>query len=1194
MAGWISLRFIADGREEQRMKKSILKSILVLFICAPGLFAGTYSFGNWRISKEGSVTDWVGNMDDTYVHSNAWIDEKEWQLNRPRRFTNKKAEVYAVCEITAERDFSLGLSLASSADVRLNSVDLSHYNKAKNIYQLNLTRGKNLLELKVPIVEKKHIKLLLTEVDLDYMFMPTDKKLVAARRAIESLGEKYPQYDSKSYLEELERLQKKNATDKEVEEFRYRALVLNNPVVDFDTILLRATKSWKFPANWQGNSVYLRKDGKEFTPKFNDEFRVLNLKSKSMETLYKGKSPKEGLMDICLDYDAEKFIYSGVDAENNTFQIYEMNIDGSRKRQLTEFIPEVDHYNGAYLPSGKIVFCSTASLQAVPCVSGKDYVGNLFEMEEDGSNMHQLTFDQENDWYPWVNDDGRVMFLRWEYTDNAHYFTRILMQMNPDGTNLRSIYGSNSFWPNTMFYAKNIPGSSSKFAAICSGHHGVSRAGELILFDTARGDFEADGVVQRIPGYGRKVEPVIVDEYMNGKYPRFMHSYPLSEDYFLVSGQLNPSEQWSIYLVDRYDNMIKLANADSHKLHEPVPVKPRKRPPVIPDRRDFSAENATLFIQDIYEGPGLKNIPRGTVKALRIFTYGYAYRLTGGHDALAIEGGWDTKRVLGTVPVEEDGSVMVNVPHSLPLSIQPLDKDGKAIQLMRSWLTTMPGERLSCVGCHEPSSMAPPGRVAMAARKAPQELTPWSKFERPYGFGFKREIQPILDRYCAGCHDASGAKPNFQDSTEDKLGQRHFSRSYQALHSYVRRPGPESDMHLLPPMEYHASTSELIQMLDKGHHGVEMDDESYQQLITWVDLNVPYHATWLEERKGDEATSEWAEKTVQSKKQFACIDDDIEWMPDTPIKRPKFIKPKRVKTKAVPVKLAGWPLTEDQVRSMASATRTIEIGDHQMIFAKIPAGKFVMGSVNGSMDEAPQTVVDIEKPFWMSVREVTNAEFREFSPSHQSGYIDQQWKDHIYPGYPANKPEMPVIRVSWQAAMAYCNWASEKTGLKVTLPTEAQWEWAARTGSDQPFFFGESGYENHANLADKSIGLLAVKGVDPKPIPEKQRTPLTDFVPRDTSFDDGRLVPDGTAQYAASPWGLYDMHGNVAEWTRSDYKPYPYSADDGRNDGDLNERKVARGGSWRDRPHRATASCRLPYETHQKVFNVGFRVIIEE
>jgi len=1160
----------------------------MLLITASSMWAGTCTFSDWRVSHEGKVTNWVGSVKATQGLPE-WYDETEWQMNRGKRFSNKKADIYAVCEVTADRAYTQGLSISGHTKIRLNGREVEPYEKL-NIFSLALKRGKNVFEVKAL---KGGSKLLLTRVNLDHMFVPTNAKIRNAELAINALGKRYSDYPAKKHLARLKALKKNKASDEEVEKLRYRALVLDNPDVDFDKILFRASKSTSMPANWLGNASYIRSRGSERQVNFNDELLTLNLKNRAMAPVCKGADSREAFMDIALDYDGTKFLFSGVDLESNSFQVYEMNVDGTGRRRITTPVPAIDNYNGIYLPGGKILFCSTSSLNAVPCVSGSQYVGNLYEINPDGSGMRQVTFDQENDWYPWVTDDGRVMYLRWEYTDNAHYFTRILMKMNPDGTNQRSIYGSNSYFPNTMFYAKSIPGRPSQFAAICSGHHGVSRAGELIIFDTAKGEFEADGAVQRIPGRGEEVEPAVIDQYMSGKWPRFLHPYPLSEDFFLVSGQLDPRQRWSLYLVDRYDNMIKLAESDRH-LYEPVPLKARKRPPVRPDSRNFAAEDATLFIQDIYEGPGLEGVPRGTVKSLRLFTYGYAYRQVGGHEALAVEGGWDTKRVLGTVPVEEDGSVMFKIPHSKPISIQPLDKDGRALQLMRSWLTAMPGERLSCIGCHERSNTAPPPRVAAAARKAPENLTPWRGIARPYGFGFKREVQPVLDKFCAGCHKGQDGRPNFADATEEQFGRRRFGKSYLALHPYVRRPGPESDMHLLPPMEYHPSTSELVQLLEKGHYGVELDEDAWSRLITWIDLNVPYHATWLEERNYDEATQQKAADTVALKKRYAGIDDNIEWMPKRPIETPEFIKPKPVKRTADTVTLDGWPLSEQGAKALAGETRSFKVGWRKMTFVKVAAGKFVMGSKDGALDEAPRSIVSIDKPFWMSVKELTNREYSDFDPTHDSGAIDQQWKDHIFPGYPAGEPEMPVIRVSWNEAMAYCKWASEESGVKVSLPTEAQWEWAARAGSGDGFHFEKAQIAEYANLADESIGLLAVKGVDPKPISESSRSPVTDFVPRDASFDDGRLTPSGTAQYAANPWGLFDMHGNVSEWTRSDYAAYPYKADDGRNGGNVDVRKVARGGSWRDRPHRATASFRLPYEAHQKVFNVGIRLVIEE
>ncbi|WP_231617243.1 SUMF1/EgtB/PvdO family nonheme iron enzyme [Novipirellula aureliae] len=1171
------------------MRKLIALALIATF--ASSLRAQTCHFGDVYVGDPAHVQDWIGNLSEAAANPEIWQADNRLRISHNYSVNLRRGDLFIVADLVADRDYTQGFNVSGPVNLRLNGNVLQSVEKT--FYSLPLNKGSNVFEIQ--FVNKNQgnrasAGLFIAPVDLDYVFTPVAKKIEYAKRAIEYLGAQYSTYPATEYLQQLDKLASDNASDTEVEAVRYKALVLNNPEVDFDQVLFRASKNALVPANWQGNANYLRSRGNERQPNFDDELRILNLENRSVETVFKPANSRQCVMDLSLHYEADKLLFTGIDIDSNTQQIHEINIDGTGERRITTVMPEVDHYSATYLPSGKLVFCSTAPLHAVPCVGGSDYVGNLYEINPDGTGMRQITFDQENDWYPWVMENGRVMFCRWEYTDNAHYFTRILMQMNPDGTNLRSIYGSNSFWPNTMFYAKQIPGKTSQFAAICSGHHGVSRAGELIVFDTAKGEFEADGVIQRIPGYGKEVEPVIIDQYMKDKWPRFLHPYPLSENYFLVSGQLNPSERWSLYLVDRFDNMIKLAS-DRKFLFEPIPLKKREQPPIIPDRRDFDAEDATLFIQDIYAGPGLKDIPRGTVKSLRLFNYGYAYRLHGSHDALAIEGGWDTKRVLGTVPVEEDGSAMLSIPHSVPISIQPLDENGQALQIMRSWLAAMPGERLSCVGCHESTRTPPPERMALAARKMPQKLEPWAGIERAYGFGFQREVQPVLDRHCVGCHDGSESdRPNFKDNSPGNAG---FANSYHALHPYVRRPGPESDIHLMRPMEYHASTSELIQMLEKGHHGVELDEDGWNRLVTWIDLNVPYHATWMQQRNYSEKTKVQAERTIEMKRAFACLDDNIEWMPEDEIVRPDFVMPSKEKVDYQAVQIEGWPLSEAMVQKMASATRDVEIDGQTITFARIPAGRFVMGSLAGAADEAPQSVVEIPKPFWMSVKEITNEQFRRFDPKHDSGAIDQQWKDHIYPGYPANDPEMPVIRVSWQEAMAYCDWASEKTGLSMTLPSEAEWEWAARAGSDKPFYFGEAGFEKHANLADQSIGLLAVRGVDPQPVAPNRRSPTNDFVPRDNRFNDGALTPQGTGQFLPNPWGLYDMHGNVAEWTRSDYNPYPYVADDGRNALDLQTRKVVRGGSWRDRPHRATSSYRLPYQSYQKVFNVGFRVVIE-
>ena len=185
-----------------------------------------------------------------------------------------------------------------------------------------------------------------------------------------------------------------------------------------------------------------------------------------------------------------------------------MRSDGSGLRQVTPGDePDVDNYDPCYLPDGRIMFCSTRCFHGVPCVGGGNTVANLFRMNADGTDIRQLCFDQDHDWCPTVLNNGRVLYSRWEYSDSPHYFTRLLFHMNPDGTNQSEYYGSNSMWPNSIFYARPLPGHPTKVVAVISGHHGVPRMGELVVFDPAHGRHEAGGAVQRIPGRGRRVAP---------------------------------------------------------------------------------------------------------------------------------------------------------------------------------------------------------------------------------------------------------------------------------------------------------------------------------------------------------------------------------------------------------------------------------------------------------------------------------------------------------------------------------------------------------------------------------------------------------------------------------------------------------------------------------------------------------------
>jgi len=1011
-----------------------------------------------------------------------------------------------------------------------------------------------------------------------------------------------------------------------------REALLANPLLDFDKLLLIRRKPPGDPRRAKGDGKGLGKylglpqqsswqlDTMPNTFDWENEIAVLSpvRPDGALTTLYRPPTPRL-VSDIDLDFDADHLTFSMPD-DNRLWQIFEIGVRGNDLRQVSRGDQSGVHdFDSCYLPNGKIAFISTATLQGVPCNDGV-VVGLIFVMDDDGGNVRQLCFDQDHNYCPTVTNDGRILYLRWEYADLPHHWPRILFTMNPDGTGQKEFYGSSSYWPNAIFYARPIPNHPTKVAGIITGHH-VGRVGELIIFDPARGRQETDGVVQRIPGYGKPVEPLIMDTLTLDTWPKFLHPFPLSDKYFLVASKPTPSDLWGIYLVDVFDNIVLIKEVEGHCLLEPIPLRRRDKPPVIPPTADVRHDDALVFLEDVYAGHGLDGVPRGEVKRLRLLTYHYAYQhLSGGQHRIGTDGPWEPKCVLGTVPVEQDGSALFRVPANIPISVQPLDAQGNALQLMRSWLTAMPGEILSCVGCHENQNTSPPSRNTMAALRRPSEIEPWYGPAR--GFSFKRDVQPVLDKYCAGCHDGSKQPDGtvladlgrdrdtfvvFQKKrndpevvhggTTEELAKEYagvFEPSYVELRRFVRVGGFESDLHVLRPGEFHSDTTELIQMLGKGHHGVRLGDEAWDRLAMWIDLNAPCHGTWGE-ALGRSVIQEHYRRRDQLRELYAGIDDRFEnvFQAHDPTVHPVEPTP----SPSIPTQqlnCQGWPFDAEEAerrQALAGTVRqkTVELADGvQLDLMFIPAGQFVMGSASGCADERPLTRVQIDKPFWMSRFEITNLQYAQFDPNHDSRHEHgtASFIGERAIGPPLNRSSQPVVRISWKEATAFCRWLSSRLGQQVTLPTEAQWEYACRAGSAEPFSFGDldSDFSPFANMADATIKKWAYFN-------ETRRS--ADQVPRDERFNDGALVTLEVGSYRPNPWGLHDMHGNVWEWTRSAYRLYPYRDDDGRNDcGDQN-RKVVRGGSWYDRPPRCRSAFRLSYPAWRKVFNVGFRVLCE-
>ena len=906
---------------------------------------------------------------------------------------------------------------------------------------------------------------------------------------------------------------------------------------------------------------------------YDNEIGILAVAAGTYHTLFK---PEGGYFvgNVNLHWDAERFLFAMADEQQ--YAIYEMRIDGTGFRKVSSTPPDVDCYEPCYLPDGRVVVESNAAMQGVPCWHGfgDRYIANLFVMNPDGSGMRRLTFDQDHDTQPSVRNNGQIVYGRWDYTGINRVFNRPLMAMNPDGTSQRSIYGSNSYYPNGMYSMMELPGRSGEFLGIVAGYHGSYHSGILTLFDINKGSREAEGLVRQISGNHGKLPVRYVDLYSQQNWPEFLTPSPITADEYLTSAWMDANDrEIGIYLADRDDNLFQLFEQPGFALLEPVAVVKRSMPPAIPDRVDLDQAEATIYIQDIYSGPGLTGIPRGTVTDLRVIAYDFGYDDLGGQNKIGLAGPWDAMRIIGTTPVEKDGSVIFKVPANTPLALQPLDMEGKAVQLMRSWMTAMPGEVLSCVGCHEASNEVPLPKMTLASRKSPAVLDEWYGPQR--GFDFERELQPVLNRYCISCHDENhamdlrgeslvegytgqipgrlDAKRLHVDLMKEHGGRVLYTQAYEALLPYIRRVNVADKVTMLDPGEYHADTSELVQMLQAGHHGIEMDTESWSRLITWIDLNAPCHGTWKDVfNRETPCFSTVRRRELGELYGRSPIDPEV--IPITPPYDQTPVSFEDVPNARPAVK--QFPLPAEPV------VRTFHLG---------PIGSVEMARISPNK--------------WMATRELTNAQYAKFDAGHDSWLY---WKraletDPDERGVPLNYPDQPVLRVSWNRAIEFCQWLAQETGLRVTLPTEEEWEFACRAGSDGKVPFDNNGFSAYENLADRTFataGIVFTDGVSYADLASGTDMVIAEGVNlADLGSDDGFVVTAPVGHFLPNALGLHDMHGNVAEWTLSDFG---------------GGEKVVKGGSFLERPERAGSDSRHGFPPWQKVHNVGFRIIVEE
>ncbi|MCY3020304.1 MAG: hypothetical protein NTW87_14900 [Planctomycetota bacterium] len=481
--------------------------------------------------------------------------------------------------------------------------------------------------------------------------------------------------------------------------------------------------------------------------------------------------PKGVIRNPDVSYDGTKILFAWKkDDRKDDYHLYEWDVATKTQRQVTDGLGFAD-YEGCYLPTGDIIFSSTRCVQIVDCWWTE--VSNLYTCNKDGKYLRRLGYDQVHTNFPTPTDDGRVLYTRWDYNDRGQLYPQPLFQMFMDGTAQTECYGNNSWFPTTIIHARQIPGTA-KIVSIATGHHS-DQSGKLLLIDPAKGRQENEGAQLIAPPRPTKAD--IIDGYgQDGE--QFQYPYPLDETHYLLTySPLDPGrcglKGFGMYFMDIDGKRELLAWDPKVSCNQAIPLAPRPRGHIRPGAVNYHKTTGTYYVQDVYIGPGLKGVARGTIESLRVVALefraaGIGSNGNGGPGGGALvstpvsinNGTWDVKRVLGTVPVEEDGSAYFVVPALTPVYFQLLDEKNYVVQSMRTWSTLQPGETFSCVGCHENKNGAPPTystATPKALQKPPRELQPF--YGPPRGFSFITELQPILDRSCISCHDDRSKVP---------------------------------------------------------------------------------------------------------------------------------------------------------------------------------------------------------------------------------------------------------------------------------------------------------------------------------------------------------------------------------------------------------------------------------------------------
>ncbi len=528
--------------------------------------------------------------------------------------------------------------------------------------------------------------------------------------------------------------------------------------------------------------------------------------------------PEGGIRDPHVHYDGRKVLFSYRRGAGKTFHLYEIGVDGGDLTQLTDG-PDND-IEPVYTPDGGIVFCSSRCHRYVPC--WRTQVATLYRCDADGGNVRMLSNNAEQENTPWMLPDGRVLYMRWEYVDRNQLLYHHLWTVNPDGAGVM-VYFGNQHRGYAMLDAKPIPGTQNVVASFSPGHGRAEHMGYVTIVDPRNGPDD----MRRARRVGKRA---------------FRDPYPVTSRHFLVA------DARGIHVLDdqgREQLAFKPARPGRRwACHEPRPLRSRPREPVVTDRVQLDRNTGQLVLSDVYRGRNMEGVKRGDITQLLVLEQlPKPANFSGGQEPLTIGGTFTLERILGTVPVESDGSASFEVPALKSVFFVALDARDRAVKRMHSFVTVQPGETTGCVGCHEERVRAPHPRTRpriLALERQPSKITPMPDI--PDVLDFPRDVQPILDRHCVRCHNAH-KRPKGVDLSGDRTP--FYTNSYWTMFTHGLVRDGRNGYGNAAPRSTGSAASPLLDILESGHRGrVKASEREKTIARLWIDSGAPYPGTY--------------------------------------------------------------------------------------------------------------------------------------------------------------------------------------------------------------------------------------------------------------------------------------------------------------------------------------------------------------